>query len=193
MPRAESILKQSRKGLVIRRSALGKIVSMWFFASSLVAFAQCGRPLATPSEERDSAHGTAHLATAGGSDLPGIPDNSQPAADSSENKVVILPRHLLRDQIGIWTSPARIRLSDATWLVPLGGFAAGLLPTDSDVSRHLSDAPDTLLRYRHLSEYGVYSMAGGGAGIYLLGLMSHNEHPRESGLLSGEAAIDSLL
>src|ERR1700730_10306585 len=110
MPRAESILKQSRKGLVIRRSALGKIVSMWFFASSLAAFAQSGRPLATPSEERDSAHGAAHLTTAAGSDLPSIPDNPQPAANSSENRVVTLPRQLLRDQIGMWTSPANTRL-----------------------------------------------------------------------------------
>jgi membrane-associated phospholipid phosphatase len=36
-------------------------------------------------------------------------------------------------------------------------------------------------------------MAAGGSGIYLLGLMSHNEHERESGFLSGEAAVDSLL
>jgi hypothetical protein len=36
-------------------------------------------------------------------------------------------------------------------------------------------------------------MAGGGAAIYLWGLMSHNEHQRESGFLSGEAAVDSLL
>lgn len=178
---------------MIRRFARGKIVSMWFFASSLVAFAQSGRPLVTPSEGGDSAHQAAHLAPAGGSDHSSVPDNPQPEADPSENKVVTLPRQLLRDQIGIWTSPARIRLSDATWLVPLGGFAAGLLATDSDISRHLSVAPDTLLRYRHLSVYGVYSMAGGGAGLYFLGLMSRNEHQRESGLLSGEAAVDSLL
>jgi membrane-associated phospholipid phosphatase len=177
---------------VIGRFALG-IVSMWFFATSMAAFGQSIRPPATPSDERDSGHRAAQLAIAGGSDLPGVPDSPQPAADHNQNKAVTLPRQLLRDQIGMWSSPARIRLSDATWLAPLGGFAAGLLATDSDVSRHLSDAPDTLLRYRHLSDYGVYSMAGGGAGIYLLGLMSHNEHQRESGLLSGEAAVDSLL
>lgn len=99
---------------MIRRFALGKIVSMWFFASSMAALGQSGRPLATPSQERDSAHPAAQLAAVAGSDLPGIPDNPQPAADSSENKVVTLPRQLLRDQIGMWTSPVRIRLSDAT-------------------------------------------------------------------------------
>ena len=36
-------------------------------------------------------------------------------------------------------------------------------------------------------------MAGGAAGTYFLGLLTHNEHQRESGFLSGEAAIDSLI
>ena len=29
--------------------------------------------------------------------------------------------------------------------------------------------------------------------MYFLGLLTHNEHQRESGFLSGEAAIDSLI
>ena len=35
-------------------------------------------------------------------------------------------------------------------------------------------------------------MVGGAGGLYFLGLISHNEHQRETGFLSGEAAIDSL-
>src|SRR5277367_4711027 len=35
----------------------------------------------------------------------------------------------LQDQKQIWSSPARVRFSDATWLVPLGGVAAGLFAT----------------------------------------------------------------
>ena len=120
-----------------------------------------------------------------------VPDNPAPAAN--QNKLRTLPQNLFRDQIGMWTSPAKARFPDATWLVPLGGFTAALLVTDSDTSRHLSNDPDTLNRYRHLSEYGTYSMAGGAAGLYVLGLVSHNEHQRETGFLSGESAIDALL
>lgn len=116
-----------------------------------------------------------------------------PAPQDTRNKVVTLPVALLHDQVGLWTSPARIRFADATWLVPLGGFTAALLTTDSDISTHLSNDPNTLTRYRHLSDYGAYSMAGGAGGIYLLGLLTHNQHQRETGLLSGEAAINSLL
>ena len=36
-------------------------------------------------------------------------------------------------------------------------------------------------------------MAGGAGGLYMLGLLTHNQHQRETGFLSGQAAIDSLL
>ncbi len=124
-------------------------------------------------------------------DQPNIPDAPQPA--DSENKVITLPKSLLHDQIGMWTSPARIRFSDATWLGPLGGLTAALFATDSDFSRHLSNVPSTLTQYRHISDYGAYSMAGGAAGLYFLGLVTQNQHQRETGFLSGESAIDALV
>ena len=98
------------------------------------------------------------------SEAGALPDNPRPvpAGQSSssldpplQNKVITLPRQLLNDQIGMWTSPAKAKLSDATWLVPVGGLAAALFSTDSDFSRHLSNTPSTLNRYRHISDYGV--------------------------------------
>lgn len=120
-----------------------------------------------------------------------IPDTPQPSA--TENKVLKFPAHFAHDQIGLWTSPARVRFSDATWLVPLGGFAAALFATDTDVSRHLSNDPNTLLNYKHLSDYTTYSMIGGTGGMYLLGLVSHNAHQRETGFLGGEAGLNSFV
>lgn len=146
-------------------------------------------PAAQTSQAQSSDSGT----------LPENPGPVPPGQDSSstepplQNKVISLPRQLLNDQIGMWTSPAKMKLADATWLVPVGGLAAALFATDSDFSRHLSNTPATLNRYRHISDYGVYSIAGGAAGLYLLGLITHNEHEHESGFLSGESAIDSLI
>jgi membrane-associated phospholipid phosphatase len=118
--------------------------------------------------------------------------SNPPKADQTQNKVVTLPQALLHDQIGIWTSPSKIRFSDTTWMVPLGGLAAALFATDSDFSRHLSNAPNTLTRYRHISDYGLGAMGAGAAGFYALGFLAHNEHQRETGFLSGEASIDAL-
>jgi membrane-associated phospholipid phosphatase len=126
----------------------------------------------------------------GGADADAIPE--APSPSEPQNKITSFPRAFLHDQFGMWTSPRRARLTDATWLVPLGGFSAALFATDSDFSRHLSNNPNTLSRYRHFSDYGVYSMAGGAGGLYLLGLLGQNDHQRETGFLSEEAAVDSL-
>ena len=131
---------------------------------------------------------SAAVALGQSTDPPDAPDPVAPM-----NKVSRLPEAFAHDQIGMWTSPARLRFDDTTWLVPLGGFAAALFATDSDISRHLSNDPSTLTHYRHLSDYGAYSMGGGAAGLYFLGLISHNEHQRETGFLSGQSAINALI
>ncbi len=167
------------------------IRTICFLATSALAFGQStisdvpsnveGRSAQPSKQQTGPANGPAH----------DVPDT--PSPDETQNKLVTLPRAIFHDQIGLWTSPWKVRYSDATWLVPLGGLTAALFVTDSDFSRHLSANPNTQTTYRHISEYGAYSMAGGAAGTYLLGLVTHNEHQRESGFLSGEAAMDSLI
>jgi hypothetical protein len=99
----------------------------------------------------------------------------------------------LQDQKQIWTSPAKLRLPDTEWLVPLSGFTAGLFVTDRDFSRHLSQNPTTISHYKTLSNGGVAALVGGAGGMWLLGHVSHNEHWSETGFLSGEAALNSLV
>jgi membrane-associated phospholipid phosphatase len=101
-------------------------------------------------------------------------------------------KHFLDDQRAIWTSPAGLRASDATWLMPLGLATAGMLATDTDFSKHLSNSPSRLKNSNTFSNYGLGSMVAAGAGFYLLGHITHDDHKRETGLLASEAAIDSL-
>ncbi len=164
-----------------------------FLATTAFTFGQSTVPQPSSSPNTESAAPAPQPGQTQPSDATAdnVPENPKPG-EPSENNVLTLPRQLWRDQIGMWTSPARMHLSDATWLVPAGGFTAALFATDSDVSKHLSNTPNTLLRYRHISDYGVYSMAGGSAAIYLLGLTTQNEQQRETGFLSGESAIDSI-
>jgi membrane-associated phospholipid phosphatase len=102
-------------------------------------------------------------------------------------------KDFMDDQKQIWTSPARIRWSDAPWLVPLGGITAGLFLTDRQYSASLSQNPATLSHYKTVSNYGVASLIGAGAGLYLFSFPTHNEHWRETGFLAGEAALNSLV
>src|SRR5437660_2477292 len=104
-----------------------------------------------------------------------------------------LARDCLGDQEQIWTSPAKLRFSDSEWLVPLSGITAGLFVTDRDFSKHLSQNPSTVSHYKTLSNAGVGALIGGAGGMWLLGHVSHHEHWSETGFLSGEAALNSLV
>src|SRR5713226_5342781 len=102
--------------------------------------------------------------------VTGMP--SDPPARSADHENTVgrpLLKHIALDQVGIWTSPGRARLKDATWLVPLAGLTAGLFVTDAQFSRHLSNSPSTLNHYQNLSNYGTFSLAGVAGGMYLLG------------------------
>src|SRR5437588_545345 len=120
-------------------------------------------------------------------------DPEAKAFESSQRGLDGLGKRFLEDQKQIWTSPARLRFSDTDWLVPLSGITAGLFVTDHDLSKHLSQSPTTISHYKTLSDAGVAALVGGAGGMWLLGHATHNEHWSETGLLAGEAALNSLV
>ena len=100
---------------------------------------------------------------------------------------------LVEDQKQVWTAPSRIRFSDAIWLVPLGGLTAGLFASDKEYSASLSNDPSTIRHYKNVSNAGLGALVGSGTGLYLLSFPKHNPHWRETGLLAGESALNSLM
>src|SRR5271169_6698060 len=104
-----------------------------------------------------------------------------------------LGKEFLQDQEQIWTSPAKLRFSDAQWLVPVSGITAGLFVTDYDYSKSLSHNPTTISHYNTISNAGIGALIGGAGGMWLLGHVKHNEHWSETGFLAGEAALNSLV
>jgi Capsule assembly protein Wzi/PAP2 superfamily len=126
-------------------------------------------------------------------------DSSSAPADPQANSYYdnSLGPHLLKDfgyeQKAIWTSPIHLRLIDADWLVPLGIAVGVTLATDTETSKHLSNSPTRLKLGKDFSDYGVASMAAAGGGLYLWGHFTHDDHRRETGLLAGEAAVNSLV
>ena len=122
------------------------------------------------------------------------------ATDSDQATSVALPQNFgqlgerfLLDQKQMWTSPGRLRWSDANWLLPLSGVTAGLLVTDADMSRHTSHSLTTTNHYNTISTAGVAGLIGGGAAMWLLSYPKRNQHWRETGFLAGEAAVNSLV
>jgi membrane-associated phospholipid phosphatase len=122
---------------------------------------------------------------------------NRPSSEKDQGKALDGFKKLLvdfgQDQKQVWTSPARIRFSDATWLVPFAGITAGLFVTDSQYSASLSKNSSTIRHYKTAANVGLAGLVGAGAGMYLMSFPSHNEHWRETGFLAGEAALNSLI
>src|SRR5208337_2642015 len=112
---------------------------------------------------------------------------------TSDGMRMRLVGRFLDDQRRIWTSPAQLRLSDTEWLFPLSGTTTGLFVTDRDSNKHLSDDPNTISRYKNLSNASVGVLVGSAGGMWLLGRAKHNEHWSETGFLAGEAALNSVV
>ncbi|HEU5234295.1 MAG TPA: capsule assembly Wzi family protein [Terriglobales bacterium] len=101
-------------------------------------------------------------------------------------------RNLAFDQVHIWESPFKLRDTDSTWILPFGVVTGGLIATDRDVSKQLVK-PAHIDTSKQISNLGLYSFIGAGAGFYGLGLITNDDHKRETGLLAGEAFINATL
>jgi hypothetical protein len=113
--------------------------------------------------------------------------------EDRENSVGLhLLKNIAEDQKALWVGPKNLRWVDADWLVPLGGAAAAMFATDTEYSKHLSNSPNRIKYSKDLSNYGLASMVGIGGGLYLFGHITHDDHKIETGILAGEAAVDSL-
>jgi len=117
------------------------------------------------------------------------------SADFTQDYDTTIGRHLIprfaKDQEGIWTAPAHLRLVDVDWLLPLGVATGISLATDTEVSKHLSNSPSRLKNANSFSNYGIGSMAAAAGGFYLWGRITHNDHLRETGFLAIEAALNA--
>jgi membrane-associated phospholipid phosphatase len=114
------------------------------------------------------------------------------SATSLEKKFFV---NILRDQRAIWTSPFHLQGTDAKWLAPLGLSTLTVIATDRYTSRELVEHGDDLRRLRiskEIGKFGSIATSGGVAGaLYLTGRLTRNDRLRETGLLAGEALIDS--
>lgn len=78
-------------------------------------------------------------------------------------------------------------------IIPVAAITAGLFASDSSASTQLSRSPSRVNTSNNISNLGVAAMVAGGGGMYLYGRFGSNEHARETGILSSEAAIDGVI
>lgn len=157
---------------------------MFFACAVTTAVGQAPDPNRALPEESESSSKTTEMNTT---------NSTWSTKDRKENQIKRLASDFVSDQKEIWTSPSHLRLSDTIWLVPVSGLAAGLFVTDASYSHSLTRNPSTISRNNNLSNAGVAALIGGAGSMWLLSYKTHNEHWRETGLLAGQAAINSLV
>ena len=80
------------------------------------------------------------------------------------------------------------------WLVPFAAGTGVALHYDAQAQQNLGIDKSRIDASNIVSGFGSpYATLGGAAGLYFLGLGTHNEHLAETGRLGAEAVIDSLL
>lgn len=123
----------------------------------------------------------------------GTQATAEPADETRGVALKSLPRNILQDQQALFTMPFRMSERQWTVAVPLTMLTVGLVATDTAVEGHVTKNPATISHASTFSNAGLATLAGVGGGMYLWGTFTKNEHQRETGFLSGEAAIDAYL
>jgi membrane-associated phospholipid phosphatase len=132
--------------------------------------------------------------------LPDAPQaqttNPALAKPDDENAVTLraTPMNLLKDQAAIWTSPAHIRERDLVWLVPLGLATTVTMTVDHQAMNSSKLNHPSLNSHADTASNGLLGgFVAAPVIIYGLGHIHHDYHATETGILGGEAMVDSLV
>lgn len=133
--------------------------------------------------------------------LAALPDAPQPLAagpveaDSAEPvSLRTIPINILRDQAAIWTSPVRLRAHDLVWIAPLTLATVAAIATDHHtMSQVVSHDAGFNNANTNTSNVLIGGFIATPAIFYAYGHYEQSEHARETGLLSAEALLDSLV
>jgi len=125
------------------------------------------------------------------------PQNSGPEAAgpekqlSSKMSVKRVFLNLPGDQKAIWTAPFHLHVSDASWLLPLAGSTGVLFARDRSIMLRENSNPDAIKLSDNIATGGTIALAGVPAAMYVWGGLRGSPHSKETGLLTGEALINS--
>ena len=139
-------------------------------------------------------------------DLPETPEPQSPSAPSPSNaaalsnsatddlSIVGTPKRILVDELHVLRSPAHLHRQDLRWLLPVAAASAASFSTDSYTMRHVVSSDPGFNDSSQNSSNALLGVAiGGPTVLFAVGEFTHREHPREAGLLSGEAMADAII
>src|SRR5215212_8774177 len=114
-----------------------------------------------------------------------------PSPQSLEKEFV---KNILRDQKAIWTAPFHLQRVDAKWMIPAGIGAIALATTDRITGDEIAESERQVKASRIVSYAGsVYGLGAVATTFYLIGRKKGDYRARETGILSAEALINSMI
>ena len=103
-------------------------------------------------------------------------------------------KNILDDQKAIWTAPLHIQRADTKWIVPGSIGLMALITTDRITGDEMAEFDRQVAASRAISRVGSTYTLGAVAGtFYLLGRKNNDARARETGILSAEALVNSLI
>jgi len=117
------------------------------------------------------------------------------AQDSTTDNSVSIKKVILNlpgDQRRIWTSPFHLHPRDSAWLLPVLGTTAVLLGSDRHSMVRARSNADAVNLSSNVSNGGAAAMVSLPVLMYAFGSLQGSPKARETGLLSGEALINSF-
>jgi hypothetical protein len=136
--------------------------------------------------------GYAHAQSSGSQ----LPDAPAPSTQTQDDTVTLrnTPRHFLEDQGAIWTSPVHIRESNALGPLVLVLATTVLISTDHEVMSSSKLIDPSLNSHASTASNGLLGgFVAAPVLIYGIGGLHHDDHATETGILGGEAMVDSLV
>ena len=144
---------------------------------------------------------TAEVAAAVSTSLPDAPEphngSAQPPPPPTDPPETVTlagtPKRILLDQKAIWTSPLHLKPADGLWLLPLAAVTGTMIGSDQHTMNDLIhiNANDQQ-HFTTISNASVGALGALPAGMYLWSLTHYAPQAKETGLLSGEALVDSI-
>ena len=103
-------------------------------------------------------------------------------------------KNILHDQKAIWTAPFHLDRGDMKWVVPGSIGLMALFTTDRITGDEIGESDRQVTVSRRISNVGsIYSLSAVAGAFYFVGRAKHDSRARETGLLSAEAMINSII
>lgn len=108
------------------------------------------------------------------------------------NHVMRCIKDVGQDDVGIFTSPLRVKPKDAYWLAPLGAATGLAFAYDTDAEQAAGVDPSRSNTANKIADFGSFpATVAEGAGVYFVGIGLQNPKLAETGRLGVEAVIGS--